>query len=88
MLGQTFLHRESSPTRTSQGRLPPVLSLHVVCHPVVALEAAHAFAALVIYVLVPHVLCQVIARRKCEITSGTGKWKGDRKVLDGILSFW
>ena len=34
--------------------------LHVVGHPVVALEAARAFVALVIYMLVPHVLRQVI----------------------------
>ena len=60
MLGQTFLHRESPSTGASQGRLPLVLSLHVVRHPVVPLEAARAFVALVIYMLVPHVLRQVI----------------------------
>ena len=37
-----------------------MLSFHVVRHPVVALEAAHALVALVIYMLVPHVLRQVV----------------------------
>ena len=60
MLCQSFLHRESSSTWASQGGFPLVLPLHVVRHPVVALEAAHAFVALVIYMLVPHVLRQVI----------------------------
>ena len=60
MLGQTFLDRESSSTGASQGRLSLVLSLHVVRHTVVALEAAHALVALVIYMLVPHVLRQVV----------------------------
>ena len=60
MLCQSLLHRESPSTGASQCGLPLVLSLHVVRHPVVALEAAHALVALVIYMLVPHVLRQVI----------------------------
>ena len=60
MLGQTFGHRESPSAGTSQCWFPLVLSLHVVRHPVVPLEAAHALVAFVIYMLVPHVLRQVI----------------------------
>ena len=42
--------------------------LHVVGHPVVALEAADTLGALIVYVLVPHVLGQLVVGGEGEVT--------------------
>ena len=85
MFGQAFWHWESSPTRTSQSWFPLMFPLHVVGHPVVALEAAHTLGALVVYVLVPHVLGQLVVGGEGEVTGWTRVWKWNREMF---LHWW